>query len=94
MANRAAMKTIVGRTWNAKMNPMLSPPPPGIPSFPKRNCEPTKENWRRRLIFAPSQANTPCPTEVFSTKRAKRNWRVRPQKTVLPRIALRSVESR
>ena len=94
MANSAAMKMIVGRTWKAKMNPMFSPAPPGVPSFPKTNCEPTNENWRRRLILSPSQAKTVWPTVVFRTKSAKTSWRTRPQTTVLPRIALRSVENR
>ena len=85
------MKMIVGRTWNAKMNPISAPPL--APSFPNTNSEPTNENPNTLLILSPIQAKRACPAYVFSTKRASANWRPTPQNTVFHRTAARLVES-
>jgi hypothetical protein len=103
MAKSAAMKMIVGSTWNAKMTPYCAPSAPRtcvmifghtslLPSGPKTKLDPTKAKSSSLLITAASDLNTCWPIAVFNTISAKRIWSPRPQATVRMSIARRLVE--
>ncbi|MNX10464.1 hypothetical protein D3C86_402070 [compost metagenome] len=84
-----AMKTMVGRTWKAKMKPNEGT---SATSLPKTNSEPTFEKSRSRVTPLPSNWKSFLPGAVLRMKSAKANCIPRPQRMTRQRIALRFVD--
>ena len=103
MAKSAAMKMMVGSTWNAKITEYCAPSGPStavmmrghaslLPSGPNTNPAPTLAKSSRRLIPCPRAMKSCCPGVVLSTSSANSTCRLRPQATVRRSMAARLVD--
>ncbi len=76
-----AKKIIVGRTWNANMNPRLPVSPGDMASEPKTNLAPSEakpKNWTNSQLI---ELKRSLPGEVRRTRNANANWRTKPTAT-------------
>ena len=91
-AMNEAKKMIVGRTWNANMNPKLPVFPGEMASVPKTNFAPSEAKEKNRTKSQLMELKRSLPAEVRRTRNANANWRTNPTATKRQRILRRSLE--